>query len=47
MVDLLALTLAQQSPEQTQGETIGFTWQWLGEGLLQCTPKTTYRKTEQ
>jgi succinylglutamate desuccinylase len=45
MVDLLALTLAQQSPEQTQGETVGFTWQWLGEGLLQCTPKTTYRKT--
>lgn len=45
MVDLLALTLAQQLPEQTQGETAGFTWQWLGEGLLQCTPKTAYRKT--
>ncbi|GAA5629449.1 succinylglutamate desuccinylase [Acinetobacter calcoaceticus] len=45
MVDLLALTLAQQTPEQTQGETAGFTWQWLGEGLLQCTPKTAYRKT--
>ncbi|EJO35019.1 succinylglutamate desuccinylase [Acinetobacter sp. 1294596] len=45
MVDLLALTLAQQSPEQIQGETAGFTWQWLGEGLLQCTPKTAYRKT--
>jgi len=39
------LTLAQQSPEQIQGETAGFTWQWLGEGLLQCTPKTAYRKT--
>ncbi|MCU4606877.1 succinylglutamate desuccinylase [Acinetobacter radioresistens] len=45
MVDLLALTLAQQPPEQIQGETAGFTWQWLGEGLLQCTPKTAYRKT--
>lgn len=45
MVDLLALTLAQQPPEQTQGETAGFSWQWLGEGLLQCTPKTAYRKT--
>jgi len=45
MVDLLALTLAQQIPEQMQGETAGFTWQWLGEGLLQCTPKTAYRKT--
>lgn len=45
MVDLLALTLAQQTPEQIQGEAAGFTWQWLGEGLLQCTPKTAYRKT--
>ncbi|MCU4577415.1 succinylglutamate desuccinylase [Acinetobacter courvalinii] len=45
MVDLLALTLAQQPPEQIQGETAGFSWQWLGEGLLQCTPKTAYRKT--
>lgn len=45
MVDLLALTLAQQPPEQTQGETAGFSWQWLGEGLLQCTPKMAYRKT--
>ncbi|WP_038345248.1 succinylglutamate desuccinylase [Acinetobacter sp. A47] len=45
MVDLLALTLAQQTPEQTQGETAGFSWQWLGEGLLQCTPKTAYEKT--
>jgi succinylglutamate desuccinylase len=45
MVDLLALTLAQRLPGQMQGETAGFTWQWLGEGLLQCTPKTTYRKT--
>lgn len=45
MVDLLALTLAQQEPEQMQGETVEFTWQSLGEGLLQCTPKTAYRKT--
>ncbi|ENX34747.1 succinylglutamate desuccinylase [Acinetobacter colistiniresistens] len=45
MVDLLALTLAQKMPVQMQGETAGFTWQWLGEGLLQCTPKTGYGKT--
>ena len=46
MVDLLALTLAQQEPEQMQGETVEFTWQWLGEGLLQCTPKSNYAKTD-
>ncbi|MCH7392895.1 succinylglutamate desuccinylase [Acinetobacter dispersus] len=45
MVDLLTLTLEQRVPVQMQGETAGFTWQWLGEGLLQCTPKTAYRKT--
>lgn len=45
MVDLLTLTLERQTPEQTQGETQGFTWQWLGEGLLQCTPKSNYTKT--
>ncbi|MCH7336394.1 succinylglutamate desuccinylase [Acinetobacter sp. NIPH 2699] len=45
MLDLLTLTLAQQTPEQTQGAVAGFTWQWLGEGLLQCTPKTAYRKS--
>ncbi|MCH7313765.1 succinylglutamate desuccinylase [Acinetobacter sp. ANC 3882] len=45
MVDLLTLTLEQRVPVQMQGETAGFTWQWLGEGLLQCTPKTSYRKT--
>lgn len=45
MVDLLTLTLERQTPEQTQGETQGFTWQWLGEGLLQCTPKSSYTKT--
>ncbi|WP_109441208.1 succinylglutamate desuccinylase [Acinetobacter haemolyticus] len=44
MLDLLTLTLSQQIPEQTQGETAGFTWQWLGEGLLICTPKTSYKK---
>ena len=44
MVDLLELTLAQQAPNQTQGETTEFTWQWLGEGLLVCTPKTSYNK---
>lgn len=45
MVDLLTLTLEQRMPVQMQGETAGFTWQWLGEGLLQCTPKTSYAKT--
>ncbi|RZF53603.1 succinylglutamate desuccinylase [Acinetobacter halotolerans] len=45
MLDLLTLTLEQQTPEQTQGETADFTWQWLAEGLLQCTPKSSYSKT--
>ncbi|WP_436898100.1 succinylglutamate desuccinylase [Acinetobacter gyllenbergii] len=45
MVDLLTLTLTQRMPVQMQGETTGFTWLWLGEGLLQCTPKTNYGKT--
>lgn len=44
MVDLLELTLAQQTPEHTQGETAEFTWQWLGEGVLVCTPKAHYNK---
>ncbi|ERS01283.1 succinylglutamate desuccinylase [Acinetobacter sp. COS3] len=45
MVDLLTLTLEQQAPKHNHGEMAGFTWQWLGEGLLQCTPKAHYRKT--
>ena len=45
VVDLLTLTLDRQTPEQTQGVTQDFTWQWLGEGLLQCTPKSSYAKT--
>lgn len=45
MVDLLTLTLEQQAPKHNHGEMAGFTWQWLGEGLLQCRPKAHYRKT--
>lgn len=45
MVDLLALTLTQREPEQDTGESAGFHWQWLGEGLLQCTPGLGYEKT--
>lgn len=45
VVDLLTLTLDRQTPEKIQGVTQDFTWQWLGEGLLQCTPKSSYAKT--
>lgn len=44
MVDLLALTLTQREPEQDTGESAGFHWQWLGEGVLQCTPVSGYEK---
>lgn len=44
-MDLLSLLLNEQLPETQQGETTHFTWQWLGEGMLQCTPTATYDKS--
>lgn len=44
-MDLLALLLNEQTPESHTGETADFTWQWLGEGILQCTPNATYDKS--
>lgn len=43
-MDLLSLLLNEQLPETQQGETTHFTWQWLGEGMLQCTPTASFEK---
>ncbi|MDK9357299.1 succinylglutamate desuccinylase [Lelliottia sp. V106_10] len=38
MENLLALTLADETPVQTEGEGATFHWKWLGRGLLELTP---------
>lgn len=38
MENLLALTLADETPAQTEGEGATFRWQWRGRGLLELTP---------
>lgn len=38
MENLLALTLADETPAQTAGEGATFHWKWLGRGLLELTP---------
>lgn len=38
MENLLALTLADETPAQTEGEGATFRWKWLGRGLLELTP---------
>lgn len=38
MENLLALTLADETPAQTAGEGATFHWRWLGRGLLELTP---------
>ncbi|MGO4742206.1 succinylglutamate desuccinylase [Serratia quinivorans] len=44
MFDLLALTLAGQAPAEQQGENADLRWRWLGEGLLEITPRQGYRQ---
>ena len=44
-MDLLTLTLNQTTPQVKRGETSQFTWQWLAEGVLQCTPHQVYGKS--
>ena len=38
MNDFLTQTLAGITPEQTKGTARGFSWQWLGYGILELTP---------
>ncbi|ENA0609022.1 succinylglutamate desuccinylase [Enterobacter bugandensis] len=38
MENLLALTLADETPERSEGEGPSFYWRWLGRGVLELTP---------
>lgn len=38
MENLLALTLADETPELREGDGPSFHWRWLGRGMLELTP---------
>lgn len=38
MENLLALTLADEAPEQGEGDGPSFHWRWLGRGVVELTP---------
>ena len=38
MDNFLAQTLAGITPETTEGTARGFSWQWIGHGILELTP---------
>ncbi len=42
MENLLALTLAEETPERHEGEGPSFHWRWLGPGVLELTPTGEY-----
>ena len=44
MQDFLALTLQGEQPATREGKQANFSWRWLGEGLLECTPHAQYDK---
>ncbi|WP_336167083.1 succinylglutamate desuccinylase [Acinetobacter sp. 161(2023)] len=44
MQDFLALTLQGGQPTTREGKQDNFSWRWLGEGLLECTPNAQYDK---
>ncbi len=44
MQDFLALTLQGEQPTTREGKQENFSWRWLGEGLLECTPHAQYDK---
>lgn len=39
MENLLALTLADETPDQHEGDGPSFHWRWLGRGVLELTPQ--------
>lgn len=41
MENLLALTLADETPDASEGEGPSFGWRWLGSGILELTPFET------
>lgn len=45
MQDFLTLTLQGKQPEKLHGNQADFSWHWLGEGILECTPHAHYDKT--
>lgn len=42
MENLLALTLAEETPERQEGAGPSFHWRWLGPGVLELTPTGKY-----
>ena len=42
MENLLALTLAEETPERHEGKGPSFHWRWLGPGVLELTPTGEY-----
>lgn len=44
MQDFLALTLQGEQPATREGKQDNFSWRWLGEALLECTPNAQYDK---
>ena len=42
MENLLALTLAEDTPERQEGAGPSFHWRWLGPGVLELTPTGKY-----
>ncbi|HBU87729.1 MAG TPA: succinylglutamate desuccinylase, partial [Acinetobacter sp.] len=44
MQDFLALTLQGEQPKTREGKQDNFSWRWLGEGILECTPNAQYDK---
>lgn len=44
-MDILSLTLDGKQPETLHGQAHNFAWEWLGEGLLVCTPLSGYDRS--
>ncbi|MBJ9723135.1 succinylglutamate desuccinylase [Acinetobacter calcoaceticus] len=44
MQDFLALTLQGEQPAVREGKQDSFSWRWLDDGILECTPHAQYDK---